>query len=233
MPPVKAEKIPLFFSQSEPKIRPPVFVSSEKESPVRSPVVALVLALGLVLTIAVGSGAAAGGNAGPRRDHDRGHWFKRACGDPSAGVGACGAQVVTNSAGTPLVTSTTPPPGAYGPAQFHTAYALPTTAPSTQTIGIVDAYDDPNIEADLGELRRPVRAGRVHDGERLLPQGEPDRRHDLPRDRRRAGRSRSPSTSRPPTRSARTARSCSSRRARPRSRTSAPPRTKRWRSAPT
>ncbi len=115
----------------------------------KNPVVALVLALGLVLTLAVGSGAAAGGGGGPRRDHDRGHWFKRACGAPSAAVGACGVQVVTNSAGTPLVTSTAPPPGAYGPVQFHTAYSLPTTAPTAQTIGIVDAYNDPNIEADL------------------------------------------------------------------------------------
>ena len=45
-----------------------------------------------------------------------------------------------------------PPAGSYGPAQFHTAYSLPTATPAgapTQTIAIVDAYDDPNIESDL------------------------------------------------------------------------------------
>ena len=45
--------------------------------------------------------------------------------------------------------SSTPPAGSYGPAQFHTGYGLPTTASSAQTIGIVDAYNDPNIENDL------------------------------------------------------------------------------------
>jgi subtilase family serine protease len=40
-------------------------------------------------------------------------------------------------------------PSGYGPTQFHTAYALPTTAPSAQTIAIVDAYNDPKVFADL------------------------------------------------------------------------------------
>jgi hypothetical protein len=41
---------------------------------------------------------------------------------------------------------------AYGlsPEDLHDAYELPLTAPDPQTIAIVDAYDDPNIEADLG-----------------------------------------------------------------------------------
>ena len=93
-------------------------------------------ALSLVVLLAASGGTASGASVnGPRRDGDHGRWYVRACGDPSAAVGACGAQVVTNSAGTPLVTNDSPPPGAYGPAQFHTAYNLPTTAPSTQTIG--------------------------------------------------------------------------------------------------
>jgi subtilase family serine protease len=40
-------------------------------------------------------------------------------------------------------------PKGYGPAQFHGAYKLPGTAATTQTIGIVDAYNDPNIATDL------------------------------------------------------------------------------------
>ncbi len=44
--------------------------------------------------------------------------------------------------------ATTSPTG-YGPAQFHGAYSLPTTASSLRTIAIVDAYDDPTIRNDL------------------------------------------------------------------------------------
>jgi subtilase family serine protease len=70
---------------------------------------------------------------------------------PAAPVGAahCHALVVTDANGNPTASSS-PPAGSYGPAQFHTGYNLPTTASSAQTIGIVDAYDDPNIENDLG-----------------------------------------------------------------------------------
>ena len=41
--------------------------------------------------------------------------------------------------------------GAYGlrPQDLHTAYQLPTTAASAQTVAIVDAYNDPQAEADL------------------------------------------------------------------------------------
>jgi PKD repeat protein len=41
--------------------------------------------------------------------------------------------------------------GCYGlrPQDLHTAYELPTTAPSKQTIALIDAYDDPAAEADL------------------------------------------------------------------------------------
>jgi subtilase family serine protease len=35
------------------------------------------------------------------------------------------------------------------PAQFRGAYSLPSTAPAGQIIGIVDAYNDPNIASDL------------------------------------------------------------------------------------
>jgi subtilase family serine protease len=56
--------------------------------------------------------------------------------------------VVSDAGGNPQA-SGSPPAGAYGPAQFHGGYSLPATAPSASTIGIVDAYNDPNIESDL------------------------------------------------------------------------------------
>ena len=55
---------------------------------------------------------------------------------------------MTNAAGSPLAASA-PPASALGPAQFAGAYSLPTSAPSSATIAIVDAYDNPNIESDL------------------------------------------------------------------------------------
>ncbi len=117
----------------------------------RKSIVLVVSAIAIAIALAASAGPAArAGGGSPMRDGGHGFWFVRACGAPGAAFGACGAQVVTNSAGTPLVTNPAPPPTAYGPAQFHTAYNLPMTAPSTQTIAIVDAYDDPNIEADLG-----------------------------------------------------------------------------------
>lgn len=75
--------------------------------------------------------------------------FRAVC--PAAEVGAahCHALVVTDANGNPTASSL-PPAGSYGPTQFHTGYGLPSTAPSAQTIAIVDAYDDPNIESDLG-----------------------------------------------------------------------------------
>ena len=116
-----------------------------------------VLALGaaLVLAFGAGIGSAAGtgalsGSAKPAvtRDHGRGHWYERACDAPRPGVASCEAQVVAAADGTPLATGT-PPAAAFGPAQFHSAYNLPTTAPNAQTVAIIDAYDDPNIESDL------------------------------------------------------------------------------------
>jgi subtilase family serine protease len=52
----------------------------------------------------------------------------------------------------PAVTNKSPIAGGYGPEELHAAYSLPTaTFPSaTQTVAIVDAFNDPTAEADLG-----------------------------------------------------------------------------------
>jgi subtilase family serine protease len=113
-------------------------------------VLVAVSAIFVAAIVATSGGAEPGQNPnGPKRDGDHGHWFRRACDVQPAHVAACDAQVVTDSAGKPLATSSTP--AGYGPAQFHGAYSLGTTAPNAQTIAIVDAYDDPNIEADLAQ----------------------------------------------------------------------------------
>ena len=91
--------------------------------------------------------------------HGRGAWFNDVCNSPLPGEAACGALVVTDANGSPLASSS-PPASAYGPTQFHTAYSLPATGSSAQTIAIVDAYDDPNAESDLA----------VYDSQYGLPQ---------------------------------------------------------------
>jgi len=67
-------------------------------------------------------------------------------GPVAAGQALCSSRVVTDGKGTPQATTA---PKGYGPGQFRSAYALPSSAATQQTIAIVDAYHDPNIAADL------------------------------------------------------------------------------------
>src|SRR6266496_1436534 len=70
------------------------------------------------------------------------------CPGPAAfGTGRCHARVVTDTHGVAAAALT---PSGYGPIQFRTAYGLPASASVVKTIAIVDAYNDPNIESDLG-----------------------------------------------------------------------------------
>jgi hypothetical protein len=70
------------------------------------------------------------------------------CPGPVARAASCHSRVVTDRKGTPFATTS---PTGYGPADFHGAYALPNTTSTSQTIAIVDAYDDPTIESDLSQ----------------------------------------------------------------------------------
>lgn len=65
----------------------------------------------------------------------------------SVGKYHCMAQVAVDENGK-IKTHATIPPG-YGPAQFHSAYALASKAATQRTIAIVDANDNPNARADL------------------------------------------------------------------------------------
>ena len=70
------------------------------------------------------------------------------CPGPAAsGTARCHSHVTTDQNGNPYAASS---PSGYGPVQFRTGYSLTGTGSSSTTIGIVDAYDDPNIESDLG-----------------------------------------------------------------------------------
>ncbi len=95
----------------------------------------------------------------------------RACHAPSAGAGACQAlklvaaslpaaeraastspaNVSPRARVSPAVTYTSPLPGYLTPEKLREAYELPseTASAPSQTIALIDAYDDPTAEADL------------------------------------------------------------------------------------
>jgi subtilase family serine protease len=78
---------------------------------------------------------------------------KAVCGPAATGAARCFAHVVTDAKGSPVVTAA---PSGFGPSDLLSAYNLVSAAASggsTQTIGIVDAYDDPNAAADLANYR--------------------------------------------------------------------------------
>jgi subtilase family serine protease len=76
---------------------------------------------------------------------------RRVCPAVPPGAAHCHADVVTDAGGAPRATSG---PTGLAPADLQSAYALPSaTAGGGQTIAIVDAYDDPQAEADLGVYR--------------------------------------------------------------------------------
>jgi subtilase family serine protease len=74
------------------------------------------------------------------------------CGAPAHGAASCNA--IRNDAAPRAGRAATTNPGGLHPADLTAAYALPSaTAGAGQTVAIVDAYDDPNAEADLGTYR--------------------------------------------------------------------------------
>ena len=76
----------------------------------------------------------------------------RVCGDVGAGFARCQAWLRTDIHG-PIAPNT---PGGYAPNDLQTAYGLASDSQSDgggQTVAIVDAYDDPNVESDLDVYR--------------------------------------------------------------------------------
>ncbi|HEY4306089.1 MAG TPA: S53 family peptidase [Gemmatimonadaceae bacterium] len=85
---------------------------------------------------------------GGRRFH-----HSRVCDRAPDGEATCHAWIRVEDSGEPFAT---PGPTGYGPSDLRTAYGLTVAAASNganQTIAIVDAYDDPNAEADLAVYR--------------------------------------------------------------------------------
>jgi subtilase family serine protease len=83
----------------------------------------------------------------------RGDRFEHACTTQRAGSASCHA-VVRMDTGPNGSAATASTPGGYNPADLQSAYQLPSsTGGAGQTVAIIDAYDDPNAEADLGVYR--------------------------------------------------------------------------------
>jgi subtilase family serine protease len=91
--------------------------------------------------------------------------FKHACGKAKKGYASCLALISTSSVSAPhgkhtLIRNVASPDAAspgqgapYRPSDLATAYHLPTNALVSQTVALVNAYDDPNAESDLNTYR--------------------------------------------------------------------------------
>lgn len=106
-------------------------------SPAASIAVAAVLAV-TVLPVAAAAAAA----PSPGR-------ITAACAAAPVGMARCFAQYRPGDVRAAVAGS----PAGYGPADLRSAYRYPTAGGNGQTIGIVDAYDDPNAETDLAAYR--------------------------------------------------------------------------------
>ncbi|HEU5367976.1 MAG TPA: S53 family peptidase [Ktedonobacterales bacterium] len=114
---------------------------------------ALVTALMLTIAFAGVASAAPSSAVLPAR-------FANACGNASPGFARCfaiqrvGGTEVQAQAITPNVTSCTNPSTGYTPCDLQSAYnVVNSTGGVGQTVAIVDAFNDPNAESDLGTYR--------------------------------------------------------------------------------
>src|SRR5438309_2899084 len=101
-------------------------------------------ALLLVAGLAVPARADFGSSQGPE------HSNAPVCAPPAANSARCHSHVVTDRGGSPL--ATTSYVNGYGPTDLASAYSIPAGG-TGQTVAIVDAYDNPNAEADLAVYR--------------------------------------------------------------------------------
>jgi hypothetical protein len=112
----------------------------------RLSVVAAAMLTGLSTLAAVGAGSAVQASPAPIAPAIT---TQHACGAAAPGMATCHAVVRTDAGAHPNAAT----PSGYFPADLRSAYNLTSTGSSSQTIAIVDAYDDPTAEADLGVYR--------------------------------------------------------------------------------
>jgi subtilase family serine protease len=131
-------------------------------------IAAAATATAAVVFSALGAAAPAGAAAATVKVTPHVTW-KNACSAPKPGYAACNAKRVTGGVTEYLadkaakqgvapqdVTPHATTPSGFGPSDLQSAYGLTSAAASNgsgHTIAIVDAYDDPNAEADLAKYR--------------------------------------------------------------------------------
>lgn len=84
--------------------------------------------------------------------------FQHACGAAAAGFARC--HVILKVSGKPDGGGS---PSGLSPSDLQSAYKLSATGGNGQTIAIVDAYDDPNAEADISAIGDPNTGVSVYD----------------------------------------------------------------------
>src|SRR5471032_2916112 len=96
-----------------------------------------------------GEAAPLGGSFGQLVERSMDPNIRQVCGAVQEGYARCFSFVRTDVGG-----HITPDVGGYGPADLQSAYNLPSaTKGADQTVGIVDAFDDPTAESDLAIYR--------------------------------------------------------------------------------
>ncbi len=102
----------------------------------------------------VSPGAIAGSPASVNADGNTGVAMRllhaHVCPSAAPGLARCHSLVRVDNSAQPLATTA---PRGYGPADLRAAYSLTSTGSATQTIAIVDAFDDANAESDLAVYR--------------------------------------------------------------------------------
>ena len=101
-----------------------------------------------VALLAVGTATNALAQAAPHTASA--HRASHVCAAAAAGSASCNALVVVDSSGKPNITSS---PAGLGPSDIRSAYNLTSSSSGGRTVAIVDAYDDPTAESDLGVYR--------------------------------------------------------------------------------
>jgi len=117
---------------------------------------ALVSFAALVLMPVPGASAAPRGTSPTRAAPSLGRSYRSVCGTAAPDHARCLADLVTAASAPGAAALTNSAPFGYGPVDLQSAYKLTAAAASsgaTQTVAIVDAYDDPTAEADVAIYR--------------------------------------------------------------------------------
>ena len=110
------------------------------------------LSAGFAALVLAGTLAAANAPAASGRTS----WHRACGGAVGRGQARCFALWSSDRTATTRATAeaTTPPKHAYTPSDMTSVYQLDTSLGAGQTVAIVDAYDDPHVEADLAVYRK-------------------------------------------------------------------------------